>query len=436
MIRPDEVVAAIGGKVMEKQGHPFFQGGRVSQGTAGEFSRAGSAWVRYGLEQYAVVSSGFPRWGRYDGIPRLGEDRKNLVFVLEDEVTQLVGETNNPGSTTSWTLVGCEVSTTSPALPSPFSGFSDLFPIVKTDGQTNRGFYQLISASSFCGIQMIGRNFNQALGQEGSFSLVDQGGSGFTYRLRLNFLTGETQRVSSGNSGWRESGSENLGNGWWRYWLSADLSGYTGTPRLEVRLERTSSTTVGIGFYPAYVGAEASRFIHQPLPSTELSTAASVVTKPAETYRLSGIRGASAGPLSLYTKAVTLDRPGEGAAPTLSTSGEFFALAKGWEDGARKYVGGAVFQQDGRIITAASTAPVVAPRDIKEEVARVSTGGFLTYEVSVNGGKVYRVTSTDAIPPTRKVALPRFDLAGDQENVVAILARGNHRLEAFRGFFK
>lgn len=430
MIRPDDIIAAVGGKVFAGTDHAYYQPGRIEDRTQPIFTRGTPAWVRYGRARWAESCPSHPRWGRRASELN-GEAREELVLILEDEVTQIVAETNNISTgSTAWTFVNAE-ATTGVALPSPFDGFPDVNPITKVTGDIVNGFYQTIVSTGLTALQMIGRNYNHTLDDEGSFGLVDQGGSGPSYRLRVNFRSGEVTRIATANVGWRESGSEYLGDGWWRYWMSADISAYTGTPRLEVRLERTSTNTAGSGFYPAYVGAEVGAFVHSALPSTS-STGA---TKAAESIRIPGIVGAGAGALTYYQESIAIDAPGDGSKPQLVGTGEYFGVVTGWTDGPQTFVGGAVYQRGGRLVFVGSTSPTVRPRDLKEEVASISTDGFLTYEISVNRGPIYRVRSTDAILPVFQRGQAKLDLESDQETVVAILARGSHSLEAFRGVY-
>ena len=438
MIRPDEILLAAGGRIMDRLGGPVLQSGRVERVTNSTFSRASVAWARVQRNKWLEVPAGVPRW-EYD-------EGGRLALTLESTnapANLLLDSANITDASASWTATSTETTFTG-------AGVSML------QGKTPRLF--LLNGSTTA--PSVYQDIALDAGWASLSAIVEESGFSTGFGMRLTNL-GSTAVVCDAALAWdgtltvtrsTEGGAstdfplrsrvENLGYGpnggrAYRATVSAPLaaSGTIRSALFGVGLSATPSTSVrGTYLHHAQLTQQqggGARVMVNPGSTT-------TVTRSPESFTIPKVNAAG-GAMTIYNESRALAQPGVGGMPTLSTDSVTgrLALAKGWTStGGKVYVGGAVYQRGARIVVVGSTGPAYNPGARIEEVVSISSGGVLSYEVAVEGGAVYKASSTERYVPSPRASIPKYILDSDQQVLVSVIARGAHSLEEFRSLFK
>lgn len=439
MIRPDEIVTAVGGRVMEGAGVEYLQNARIGQDNPSSFVRGGPAWTRQQRDRWVQVSSQQPRYGlvRVKGELRLaltlessGGNALRFSSVISSTVASSTGAAIWVKTSTA------DVISTGAA--SMLQG-QNAFTFRNGGGSTGHGIYQdmttptsrwaVLSAmveeldstgfsmrleGSTSGTQVM----NGQLGWDGTFTAT-----GSTGASTLAPVYGQVERLGLGPNGGRA----------YRVTMGA-------------RLESLANMDLRATLFPAgTVASTRATYLHHAQFTDKPggrevmvrpSTAAAI--RPGERLRLLGVN-MPGGAMTMYQETIAYDRPGGGAQPVALSSDAsaiFFAIARGWEstDG-KNYVGGAIYNRDGTAVVVGSTQGTYQPGQRLEQLARLSTDGILTYQVRVDGGPVYTAVSTGSLVPEHPARVPSYAFEHDQVLLLNVLARGAHKLDDFRALF-
>jgi len=437
MIRPDEIVTALGGRVMEGMGVPFLQQGRIGQDSLSSFARSSKAWARVGPAKWAELSTNVARYELHELAGEL-----HLALTLESSGTNLLGHS----AAMSSTLASWGAGSTGEAYSAATSVIQGQSAYMFTGGALSTagkaGLYQDVTVSStWVALSAIVEQRDAApfafrIGLAASTSYIVSGELGWGGDLTVSRGVGASTTVPARGHVERLGTGPNGGRAY-RVGISALMAASTAaTQRVEI-FPTNNSTTTGQRTYLHH--AQLSQFPH--VRRVMVSTSSSPATREGETLTLPSV-AVPGGPLSLYQELILYDRPGGGSGtePLASTAGTAtrMELVRGWTstDGT-KYVAGGSFENRGLFAWAGSTGAGMVPGQRLEEALSLSTAGQLKYQYRLDGGTVYTAVSTGVVyPVSRTNQAPSYAVDNNQMILASVIARGVHSLEDFSGLFR
>lgn len=442
MIRPDEIVTAVGGKVMEGSGVAYLQNARIGQDGLSTFTRASAAWVRSQRAKWTQVPSGTPRYGvvNVDGTYRLGltlESSGGNGFRFSSVISSTAATSTGDAVWVGASSLSTADTIVSTGVVSMLEGQS-AWLFRSGGGSSEHGLYQDEPGPS-----------TQWVGMSAIVERLDS--TGFAMRLAgsttgvaivdgaLDWDGNFVATLSSGASTVAPAYGHVVGLGTgpnggraYRVTMSAQL----GTPGQNLR-----ATIFPVGTAASTRATYLHHVQFSSLPGqrevmVRPSTAAAL--RAGETLKVPAVNLAG-GPMTLYQENILYGRAGAGAGPPVTSTNPdavFLALAKGWEStGGSKFVGGGIYNRKGESVSVGSTGEGLPAGARVEQLVSISSAGLLTHQVRVNGGKVYTSRSTDTLTPEQQSTIPSYTFAKDQVLLVNVLARGVHQLDDFRSLF-
>lgn len=426
MIRPDEILTAVGGKLMESIGVDRLQNGRVGQDQLSSFTRSTKAWARVKRNLWAQVSTNAPR---YELVTLRGQLRLALTIESSGLNAFRFSDAISPNASTLWVPTSTS-DTFATGHVSMLQGRTAR-RFTNAGGSTGHGIYQDAAALSTAWATL------SAMVEEGT-------STGFAFRIRDQTSSAV---VAHGAMGWdgvltatrsTEGGAstsfpvrgkvERLGigpNGGRAYRVS-----------MSARLTTPGGTVRGI-LYPSGTSTNTGRtYLHHAQlnrsgPSRVMvRTSTSLAARGAESLKLAQLNVAG-GPLTMYQESI-LDTYPEGGAPLTSTA-PFLGLIRGWQSTDGTFWGGGVYGRNESIVFAGSTAPSFQPGQRVEQLLSLSTDGRMRFAMRVDGGPVTEVLSTALLPPAPQSEIPTYTVGEDQLLLLNVLARGVHTLDDFKG---
>lgn len=436
MIRPDDIVTAVGGRVMEGAGVPFLQNGRIGQDNLSSFTRTTRAWTRVQRAKWAQVSTDTPRYG----LVNVGGEYR-LGLVLESSGTNAFRLSGNLTGSSGGPWIPLSTLGGRSSAPSVLEGREAVKFSRPASSTANYGVYQDLTTPST---------------RWASFSVTAEEGS--TAPLQLRIRNQSSSAVAADLSlAWdgtvtatrsTEGGASTLapvlglveplgfgpnGGRAYRATLSLRLPGNHNLRCTVFPCGVAASTGLTVCYlhHAQFDDRSGPREVNVGLNST------AVFQRGAESLKIPAVN-MPGGAMTLYQENVLRERPGSGtAAPAASTDATavFLALAKGWSSTAGDFIGGGQYARGGESIVAGATGQGLTPGDRVEQLVSVSTGGQLVYQVRVNGGKVFRASSPTTLTPAQQSKQPSYTLAQDQVLLLSVLARGVHDLDDFTSLF-
>lgn len=441
MIRPDEIVTAVGGRVMQGAGVEYLQNSRVGRENPASFTRASAAWVRAQRNKWVQVSSGVPRYGQVKvsgelilGLTLESSGRNELRFssVLSSTVRTSTGAAVWIGSSSlstadSFSSTGVSMLEGETAVLFRNGG-----------GSSEHGIYQdpTVTPSQWAVL---------------SGMVERRDSTGFAMRVERST---DGVAVMEGVLDWSGEFTATLSSGG-----NPSFPVYTQVHGLGIGPNGGRSYRVSMGarvavagralratLFPAGLAASTRATYLHHAQFTDIAGGRELMVRPttaaanraADQMKVPAVN-TPGGAMSLYQESVLSDRPGIGGEPTTSTDplAVFLALARGWTstDGPR-FVGGGIYNREGDSVVAGSTGKGIQPGDHVEQLVSISTNGRLTYQVRVSDGPVFTARSTGTLRPEQQAAIPSYTFSNDQVLLLNVLARGVHDLDDFRSFFR
>ena len=438
MIRPDEIVTAVGGRVMEAAGVPYLQNGRIGQDNLPTFTRASVAWQRTRTNRWAQLSTETARWRpvEVNGALTLG---LTLEQALENQLrySSVFSSTTSSTSVTAWVNATTSPDTVSSA-PSMLTG-EVARRFLNAGGSTGHGLYQdaVAASTDYVFMSAIVERDNSTgvalrLRDQGSSNVIMDGAFSWDGAMAATLSTqaGGTLPLSfAENLGWGPNGGRA-----YRIGMGAKLASGGGTIRATVFPTGTGASTGVAATWVHHVQLTATPGIQDVVVRSSTALAAQAL----ETFTIPAVN-VPGGPVTLYQEHLHPGRAGTAGAPTTSTDATetFLALARGWTStGGAVYAGGGIYNRTGRSVVAGSSAPVAITAGARvEELVAISTSGELKYQVRVDGGAVATAFSTGRLGPGVRTVIPDYTLTMDQVVLLSVLARGVHDLDDFTSLF-